>query len=173
MKNIIYAFLFLIMISCSEFLFENPQPENGERIKQVPKELWGFYKNNNDTLIISEYNFQLRSSLGIMNNLNFDLRNEEFVLKIQNEKYYLNVKKNEDNYQGWMLARFSKKGKELDFKSLENFEKSESDSTMNLSIKKIIYDDDGKRLATILKSESFEQYDKLLDSAESQIFKKR
>jgi len=173
MKKIIYAFVILLLISCSEFLFESPQPENGKRVKQVPKELWGFYKNNNDTLIISEYSFQLRSSLGIMNNLNFDLRNEEFVLKFYNDYYYLNVKKNEDNYQGWMLARFIKKGKELDFKTLENFEKSESDSTMNLSIKKVIYDDDGKRLATILKSESFNQFNKLLDSAESQIFKKR
>lgn len=173
MKNLLYLFLITSLFSCSEFLFENPQPEDSKRIKQVPKELWGFYKNNNDTLIVSEYNFQLRSSLGIMKEVDFDLRNEEFVLKFNDDKYYLNVKKNEDNYQGWMLARFKKDGKNLDFRTLENFENSDTDSTFNLSIKKIIYDDNGKRLATILNSESFKQYDLLLDSAKAQIFKKR
>lgn len=174
MKKFSLFLLLIVAISCSPVLFESPQPEDGNRLKQVPKDLWGFYKKDSDTLLISEYNFQFRSSLGIINKLDFDLRNEDFMLIQNGEKYYLNVKKKEEQYTGWVVSSFTKSGNKLELKIIEELKKADPKGGINFSGKtKLIRDENGNTIATILTSEDFKMYDKLLDSAETQIFIKR
>ncbi len=169
MKKYLVVLFALLFFSCSEILFDNPQPEDSNRLKTVPDDLWGFYKNGSDTLLISEYNFQFRSSLGIVNKIDFDLRNEDFLLLSRNNYYYLNIRKNEEEYSGWIVTRFSKDGKKLSFKFVEEIDK---DIIFNQPINEI-KDENDKTIAIILTKNAFEQYDKLLDSLEAKTFHKR
>ena len=171
-----YLLLAIILLSsCGKVLFQTPQPEKAERIIKIPQNLWGFYLSEDDTLIFAENSFQYRSSLSIMQKLDFDLRNEEVILKKSNNKYYLNLKSKEDNLSAWMLFRFEKKGRELDVRYIESLDslslKLSSKDSFNLfnNLKVIEKDKDN---IYVLKPVDFNIIDKLFDKAKSKIFKK-
>lgn len=173
MKIIISIALIILLASCGEVLFKIPQPEKADRITKIPDNLWGFYKSDNDTLLISEYAFQFRSSLAMVNEINFDLRNEEVILKKVNENYYLNIKKNEDNYEAWQVARFQKNGKELDIRYIENLDSLSvlSDSTIKSKLSIDIKENESKVIS--VKSTDFNIIDKMFDESKRKIFYKR
>jgi len=59
MKNTILPFIFLLVIinSCTNVYFDQPQPKNGKNLKFVPKELHGAWVDNLDTIYITKNGF--------------------------------------------------------------------------------------------------------------------
>lgn len=169
MKKYLIILFAVFTFSCSEILFDNTQPKDAVRLKAIPNDLWGFYKNGNDTLLISEFNFQLRSSLPVVNKIDFDLRNEDFQLMNKNNYFYLNIHKKEEDYSGWIVIRFNKNGKELKFNFIEEI----NDNMTFKNPVKIVRDEKGKVSAYILSSDSFAQYEEILNSTEPKTFLKR
>lgn len=172
--KILYFFLTIILLSsCGKVLFQVPQPEKAERIVKIPQNLWGFYLSEDDTLIFAENSFQYRSSLSIMQKLDFDLRNEEVILKMSNNKYYLNLKSKEDNLSAWMLFRFEKKGRELDIRYIESLDslnlKLNSKDSFNLYNNLKIIEKDKEQIYT-LKPVDFNVIDKLFDNSKRKVF---
>jgi hypothetical protein len=176
MKTILVLFGTLFIISCSEVLFKSPQPAKAERIIKIPQELWGFYQSASDTIVISEYSIQFRSSMAMVQEINFDLRNEEVILKESNNNYYINLKVEEDDISAWQLARFNKSGKKLDVRYLENLDSINANININDStdlFNNIEIKEKGEDKVMILDPKDFKVIDKLFDVAKSKIFMKK
>lgn len=175
MKKILIIALAIISFSCSKVLFQVPQPEKVDRTFKIPQELWGFYTSKNDTLLISEFIIQFRTSIELVDKLNFDIRNNEVILKHLEDSYYLNVKVDEEGLDAWQLARLQKKGKELEVRFIESLDSMDlnfnaKDSADFFSNYQIIGEGDDKRY--LLKPNNFELIDKLFDKSKKEIFKK-
>jgi hypothetical protein len=49
--------LIIIICSCSNALFDQPQPVNTKNLKKIPKELHGIWNNDSDTIIIDKSSY--------------------------------------------------------------------------------------------------------------------
>lgn len=103
-KNILYLIaVMMIMTSCNDFYFKNPQPQRGKELKAIPDELIGTFmekksdQNNNpskDPLIITRnsYLWEDSDSKGNKEKISGTLSSGKVVLKKLDNYYVLSQK---------------------------------------------------------------------------------
>jgi len=94
---------FLILTSCNDFYFKNPQPLHGKELKAIPDELVGTYMEkdadtlkhvNEDPLIITRNSYNLKTSEPSVQGMKLSgsLENNKVVLKKLDDFYVLSQK---------------------------------------------------------------------------------
>jgi hypothetical protein len=95
---------FLILTSCNDFYFKNPQPLHGKALKAIPKELIGSYleikdsgtgnNHHRDALVITENSYDLKVSDDTMGEkkMSGTLASGKVVLKKMDDFYVLSQK---------------------------------------------------------------------------------
>ncbi len=67
MKNLVPFFIFLIVFSCKEISFKEPQPKGKKSLREVPERLLGTYlleeegQSSKDTLVVTRQGYLLVS----------------------------------------------------------------------------------------------------------------
>lgn len=92
---------FMILTSCNDFYFKNPQPLHGKELKQIPNELIGTYMEKDrdssakkEPLIITRNSYNLKSSDPSDNNMKIagTIAHNKVVLKRLDDHYVLSQK---------------------------------------------------------------------------------
>lgn len=92
---------FMILTSCNDFYFKNPQPLHGKELKQIPDELIGTYMEKDrdsnakkEPLIITKNSYNLKSSDPSVNEMKISgtLASGKVVLKRLDDHYVLSQK---------------------------------------------------------------------------------
>lgn len=103
-RNLLFCIVaFMILTSCNDFYFKNPQPLRGKELKQIPDELVGTYlekdtshmdRDKKEPLIITRNSYNLKSSDPSVQNIKISgtLAPGKVVLKRLDDHYVLSQK---------------------------------------------------------------------------------
>jgi hypothetical protein len=115
MKNLLYLLaLTLLLASCDQVIFPEPQPKKAKVLKEIPEEMWGFYLDQNeDTLIVYSHSYYF-SEQGLMGPDYFYL-SDSVVLKYYYDRYFMNIRVtiNDQNYYITYIVEMLDNGKTL------------------------------------------------------------
>jgi hypothetical protein len=115
MKNLLYLLaLTLLLASCDQVIFPEPQPKKAKVLKEIPEEMWGFYLDQNeDTLIVYSHSFYYSES-GLVGP-EYVYLSDSVVLKYYYDRYFLNTRItiNEQYYYITYIVELLDNGKTL------------------------------------------------------------
>lgn len=121
MKQLIYSLaLLLLMASCDQVIFPEPQPKKVKSLKEIPGELRGvFLDHNGDTLFVYAHSFTYRSDDFV------DMKNvylsDSAVLKKYQERYFFNtmIWVDEESYWLTYMLETHDQGDEIDLYTMD------------------------------------------------------
>ncbi len=92
MKNLLYLLaLTLLLASCDQVIFPEPQPKKAKVLKEFPEETWGIYLDQNeDTLIVYSHSFYF-SDNGLVDP-EYVYLSDSAVLKYYYGRYFMNTR---------------------------------------------------------------------------------
>ena len=99
MRKLAYVWIVLILFSCKEITFKEPQPRSKKVLKEIPSSLVGKYlltdekDGSTDTLVISSKGYLVASDK------KGDQLGDSLVLKKYNGYYFVNINENPE----WLL----------------------------------------------------------------------
>lgn len=114
MKNrlVFFVLLMVVISSCTNVYFDQPQPKNGEILKYIPLELQGIWVDKLDTLYITKHGFEevnvKTDSSGTISSIKRETHFLSDSLMLQKaEKYYVVNIREKKNWQVVILDRQS------------------------------------------------------------------
>jgi len=121
MKRLIYSLaLLLLLASCDQVIFPEPQPEKVKPLKEIPGELQGvFLDHNGDSLFVYEHAFSYHND-DFMDMKNVSL-SDSAVLKKYQKKYFFNMMIRVDKKSYWLtyMLETHDQGNEMDVYTMD------------------------------------------------------
>lgn len=99
MRNLAFASILLVVFSCKEISFREPQPKGKKSLQQIPERLLGVYllsdenETSKDTLVVSAQGYL------IVSDQKENFLGDSLVLKHHKGYYFLNINENPE----WLL----------------------------------------------------------------------
>lgn len=149
--KIIFTLIFLT--SCSDIIFEIPQPNYLNNLEKFPSKFHGNFK-------VDDKEYDIYESYCLINNDTLFLGSENLILKYQGNRLFVNLKDNNDYYKLYVLSRFNYLGiDELTINTIE----VDSNFLDYLKLTEISYFDNDSSKILIKNSLSVNQLNTLIN----------